>query len=120
MSRERKTVERSLVRGVALAFAIGTLLALTAAASPALAQKWQQLGPKQRYNALQNYYRHEQLPQERRRDIEKHYERWQGMSADERNRIRQNYERFRQLPPKERERMQRKYEKWRREGGPSP
>jgi hypothetical protein len=120
MSRGRKTVERSLVRAIALALAIGASLALTAAASPAHAQRWQQLGPKERYKALQNYYRHEQLPQERQRDIQKRYEHWQSMSPDERNRIRQNYERFRQLPPKERERMQRKYEKWRRQGAPPP
>ena len=108
------------MRGIDLAFLIGAVLGLAAAALPARAQKWQQLGPKERYKALQNYYRHEQLPQERRHDIEKRYERWQGMSADERNRIRQNYERFRQLPPQERERMQRKYEKWRRGGEPPP
>jgi uncharacterized protein DUF3106 len=101
---------------------IGSLVVGVAAAgaAPLLAQNWRELGPKERYDAMQNYWRHEQLPQERQRDIEKRYERWQGMSPDERARVRQNYERYQKLPPQERERFQRKYEKWRREAPPPP
>jgi hypothetical protein len=80
-----------------------------------LAESWQDLGPKERYQSLQNYWQHQQLPQDRQREIEQRYERWRGMSPDERARVRQNYERFKKLPPQERERFQRKYEKWRRE-----
>ncbi len=85
-----------------------------------MAQNWRELGPRERYNALQNYWRHERLPPDRQRDVEKRYERWQSMSPDERNRIRQNYERYRQLPPQERERAQRRYDKWVQQGGPPP
>lgn len=88
-----------------------------ALAQARFAQSWQDLGPRERYDALQNYRRHEQLPQERQQDVEKHYQRWHDMSPDERARVRQNYERLQQLPPQERERFQRKYKKWKGEGG---
>jgi hypothetical protein len=81
-------------------------------------QNWRDLSPKERYDAMQNYWQHEQLPQDRQQDIEKRYERWQGMSPDERARIRQNYQRFQQLQPAERERFQRKYDKWKQQGAP--
>jgi len=81
---------------------------------------WRDLSLKERYQSLQNYWRHEQLPQERQREIEQRYERWRSMSPDERARIRQNYERFMKLPPHERERFQRKYDKWRRQGEAPP
>ena len=78
---------------------IGLLVVGTtrAQAGPLLAQNWRELGPKERYDTMQNYWRHQQLPQDRQRDIEKRYERWQGMSPDEPARVRQNYERYRQL-----------------------
>ncbi|MFI5399318.1 MAG: DUF3106 domain-containing protein [Candidatus Binatia bacterium] len=97
---------------------IGALCALASAASARVlvAERWHDLSPKQRYQTLQNYWRHQQLPADRQREIEQRYERWRGMSPDERARIQQNYERFRQLPPQERERFQRKYDKWRQHG----
>ena len=82
----------------------------------AQAEGWRDLSPKQRYQSLQNYWHHQQLPQERQREIEQRYERWRSMSPDERTHVRQNYERFRKLPPQERERFQRKYDKWRQQG----
>ena len=87
-------------------------------AQPFLAQNWRDLSPKQRYDAMQNYWQHERLPQDRQQDIEKRYERWQSMSPEERARIRENYERFRQLPPGERQRFERKYEKWKQQNEP--
>lgn len=101
----------------ALALA-GAFLAAASVVSarPLFAQNWHDLSPKERYNALQNFRRHEQLPEDRQHEVEKRYERWRDMSPDERARVRQNYERFRQLPPQERERFQRKYEKWKQQG----
>ena len=84
------------------------------------AESWGDLSPRERYQSLQNYWHHEQLPQARQREIEQRYERWRSMSPDERARVRQNYERFKKLPPRERERFQRKYDKWRRQGGAHP
>ena len=91
----------------------GSLTAGAASGFPLLAQNWRDLSPKERYDALQNYRHHEQLPADRQRDIEKRYEQWRNMPPDERNRVRQNYERFKQMPPQERERFERKYQKWR-------
>jgi basic membrane lipoprotein Med (substrate-binding protein (PBP1-ABC) superfamily) len=87
-----------------------------ASAQARAAAGWGDLNPKQRYQSLQNYWHHQQLPQERQREIEQRYERWRSMSPDERARVRQNYERFKKLPPDERERFQRKYDKWRQQG----
>jgi hypothetical protein len=80
-----------------------------------LAESWRDLSPKERYQSLRNYWRHEQLPQEQQREVEQRYQRWRSMSPDERARVRKNYERFKKLPPRERERFQRKYDKWRRQ-----
>jgi hypothetical protein len=99
---------------------LGTLWGMSSAATGRvlIAERWRDLSPRQRYDTLQNYWRHQQLPADRQREIEQRYERWRGMSPDERDRIRQNYERLRQLPPQERERFQRKYDKWRQKGEP--
>jgi len=96
----------------------GMLLAPAARGVPLLAQNWRDLSPRERYDAMQNYRRHEQLPADRQRDIERRYQQWRDMTPDERERVRQNYERFKQLPPQERERFERKYQKWRRETPP--
>jgi hypothetical protein len=85
---------------------------------PLLAQNWRDLSPRERYDAMQNYQRHEQLPAERQQDIEKRYEQWRNLPPDERARVRQNYERYKQMPPQERERFERKYQKWRRQTQP--
>lgn len=104
-----------LVVGMAL-----VLLAQQTSAQQVLAENWRDLGPRERYDAMQNYWRHERLPRSRQQDIEQHYKRWQGMSPEQRNRIKENYERLRKLPPKEQQRFQRKYRKWRDEQGASP
>ena len=91
-----------------------------ASAQTGLAEGWRDLSPKERYQSMQNYWHHQQLPQERQREIEQRYEHWRSMSPDERARVRQNYERFKKLPPQERERFQRKYDKWRRQGEVPP
>jgi hypothetical protein len=88
------------------------------AAGLRVAQNWRELGPKERYDTLQNYWQHKQLPQDRQQDIEQRYQRWRNLPPDERERVRQNYERFRQLSPAEQQRFERKYQKWRQ--GESP
>ena len=109
------------VAGIALAVGWVTLVAAgRVSAAPLLAQNWRDLSPKERYDALQNYRRHEQLPEDRQRDIEQGYERWRNLPPDERDRVRQNYQRFQQLPPQERERFERKYEKWKQQHAAPP
>ncbi len=119
--RDSSDAMRVPVATIALLLA-GSLIAgvriVSAQAPPA--ESWRDLSPKERYQSLQNYWHHEQLPRERQREIEQRYERWRSMSPDERARIRQNYERFKKLPPHERERFQRKYDKWRRQGQAPP
>ena len=86
--------------------------------SPALArgpqrfaqQRWQDYSPRQRYDALQNYKRHEHLPEKRREDIERNYQRWRSLPEQERNRIRRNYHRFQEMPPAERQRLERRHQ----------
>ncbi|MBI4516033.1 MAG: DUF3106 domain-containing protein [Deltaproteobacteria bacterium] len=88
------------------------MLAASAVAAPpgGLAQGWQEYSPRERYDALQNYRRHETLPAERQQDIERNYQRWREMPEQERSRIRQNYERYRQLAPDQRQRLKRRYQ----------
>jgi len=108
--------------GSALSIACALIIASVppVQAFPLVAQNWRDLGPRERYDALQNYWQHQRLPQERQRDVEKRYERWQGLSPEERARVRQNYERYQQLPPQDRERFERKYQKWQKESRPQP
>lgn len=103
----------------AVVVATGLLLAGMAVlgAGPARAQEWHELTPKERYDALQNYWRYQRLPEDRQRDVDKGYERWRNMPPNERQRVRRNYERLRQLRPQDRERFERKYQKWREQGG---
>ncbi len=97
---------------------------LFAGAAPAsthgmmLADLWQNLTPRQRYEALRNFKEHESRPEDRQRDIEERYQRWQSLPDNERDRIRQNYERYRALPQPERDRFQRKYERWKQTSPP--
>jgi hypothetical protein len=72
-------------------------------------QGWDDLSARERYRALQNYWRHESLPKERRRDVEQHYQRWQEMSPAQRQNIRRQYERFRRLSPREQRRVEREH-----------
>jgi len=107
-----------------IAYVLGAVCVVTCVgrplkALPLLAQNWRDLSPRERYDAMQNYRRHEQLPAERQHDIENRYQQWRNMSPGERDRVRQNYERFKQMPPQERERFERKYQKWRRETPPT-
>jgi len=108
-----------------ITYAVGLVCALTFTAYaangfPLLAQNWQDLSPRERYDTLQNYRRHEQLPADRQRDIEQNYDQWRNMPPDQRDRVRQNYERFKQMPPQEQERFERKYQKWRSQTPPPP
>jgi hypothetical protein len=111
-------MSRRVIPYVLCLVCVGTVPAGIAVGLPLLAQNWHDFSPKERYDALRNYRRHQQLPAERQRDIEKGYERWRRLPPDERARVRQNYERFKQMPPRERERFERKYEKWRRHAEP--
>jgi hypothetical protein len=111
-------MRRGAITYVLCLICTGVATASGALAFPLLAQNWPDLSPKERYDALQNYRQHQQLPAERQQDIERRYERWRNLPPDERARVRQNYERFRQLPPKERERFERKYEKWKHRAAP--
>jgi hypothetical protein len=83
---------------------------------PVSGQGWDDLSARERYRALQNYWRHESLPKERRRDVERRYQRWQEMSPEERDGIRRQYERFRQLSPREQRRVEREHRRRKKRG----
>lgn len=81
---------------------------------PSVAQNWQQYSPTERYEALRNFRRHQELPRDEQRDVEQQYQRWQNLPQDERDKIRRNYDRYRDMPPAERDQFERKYRSWRR------
>jgi uncharacterized protein DUF3106 len=109
-------------RSLICTLAIGAIfLSVSARAQPsAPAPSWQNLTPKERYDAMKNYWQHEQRPQEQKHDIDQQYERWRSMPPDQQDRIRQNYQRLQQLPPPERNRFEQKYEKWKQQATPHP
>lgn len=111
------TAERRLARGVAVALlgVAGWLLPVVA-----VAQSWQEMSPRQRYDAMQNYWDYERQPEANRRRLDQQYERWQQLSPEEQERVRRNYDKWQQLPPGEQQRFEEKYEKWKRQAEPPP
>ncbi len=87
---------------------------------PALvaAQNWQDYSPSERYEALRNFRRHQELPRDAQRDVEQQYQRWQQLPEGERDKIKRNYDRYRDMPPGERDQFERKYKNWRRGQAP--
>jgi hypothetical protein len=78
-----------------------------------LAKRWDELSPRERSRALDNYRRFQKLPPEKKRDLEDRYHRWQELPSDEQERIRQNYRRYRGMDSDEKEDFGRKYKHWR-------
>jgi hypothetical protein len=84
---------------------IGVLGGVLLCQSAAQAQ-WKKYSPGERYEALQNYRRHRELPKQRQKEIERQYQRYQKMPEGERERIRKNYQRFQQMPPRQRSELE--------------
>lgn len=75
-------------------------------------QSWDDFSPTERKRALKNFQRFQQLPGERKRDLEDAYDRWQKLPAPERRRIQRNYERYRGMNSDEKEEFRLKYKHW--------
>jgi len=80
--------------------------------SPRFVQNWQELSPRERARALENYRRFQKLPPERQRSIEERYQHWTELPDEEKERVRRNYDRFRKMDSDEKEEFLRKYKKW--------
>jgi len=105
----------SRVAALAVSCGVFGLLAIRAEATVLLAQNWQDYSPRERYEALRNYKRHEQLPEDRQREVEKQYQRWQEMPEQQREKIRENYQRYQDLSPRDQERIERRYRDMKRQ-----
>jgi hypothetical protein len=77
-----------------------------------LARRWEELSPRERDEAVQNYRHYQRLSPEGRRTLEENYQRWQQLPSPEKDRLRDNYRRYRQLSPDERREYDRRYERW--------
>lgn len=74
---------------------------------------WDEIPPRERSRALENYRRFQRLPPERQRDIQERYHRWRELPSEEQERIRENYRRYRGMNSDEKEEFLRKYRRWR-------
>jgi hypothetical protein len=74
---------------------------------------WDEIPPRERSRALENYRRFQKLPPERQRDIQERYHHWQQLPSEEQNRIRENYRRYRGMNSDEKEEFLNKYRRWR-------
>ena len=74
---------------------------------------WDDIPPRERSRALENYRRFQKLPPERQRDIQERYHRWQELPSEEQDRIRENYRRYRGMNSDEKEEFLQKYRRWR-------
>ena len=75
-------------------------------------QSWDELSPTERERALNNFKRFQQLPGERKRDLQDAYGRWQKLPGSERQRIQKNYKRYRGMNSEEKEQFRLKYKRW--------
>lgn len=101
-------------RYFAVALLVVTLAGDVMWPAPTHAQNWQDYSPSERYEALRNYRRHQELPRDAQRDVEQQYQRWQNLPQGDREKIRRNYDRYQRMPPGERDQFERKYRTWRR------
>jgi hypothetical protein len=77
-----------------------------------LAQNWDELSPRERARALENYKRFQKLPPERRQNLEEKYNQWMQLPNEEKSRIQKNYDRYRKMDSDQKEEFQRKYKTW--------
>ncbi len=75
-------------------------------------QSWHDLSPTERERALKNFQRFQQLPGDRKQDLQDAYDRWQKLPGSERERIQKNYERYREMNSDEKEEFRLKYKHW--------
>jgi hypothetical protein len=73
---------------------------------------WDDLSPTERERALNNFKRFQQLPGDRKRDLQNAYDRWQKLPGSERQRIQENYKRYREMNSEEKEQFRLKYKHW--------
>lgn len=74
---------------------------------------WDDIPPRERSRALENYRRFQKLPPDRQRDIQERYHQWQQLPSQEQDRIRENYRRYRGMNSDEKEEFLNKYRRWR-------
>lgn len=77
-----------------------------------IAQSWDELSPRERARALENYKRFKKLPPERRQNLEEKYNQWMQLPDEEKNRIQKNYNRYRKMDSDQKEEFERKYKTW--------
>ena len=75
-------------------------------------QGWEEMSPTERQRALRNFRRFEQLPEDRKQDLQKAYDTWQQLPTAERERLRHNYRRYREMNSYEKEEFRLKYRHW--------
>jgi hypothetical protein len=62
---------------------------------PQLAESWDDLSPSQRERALRNYQNYQELPADKKRDIDRHYEKWKKLPRGDQERYRQKHDEYR-------------------------
>jgi hypothetical protein len=60
-----------------------------------LAASWDQLSPDQQDKAIRNYGRYLQMPDEKRRSVDKRYEKWRRLRPEDQERFRHRHEEYR-------------------------
>jgi len=114
MTAKREKAEGTASRG-RLSIALSASLFFWCFRGVAGAQEWRDMSPKQRYDAMQNYWDYEKRPEPERQQMEEQYQQFQALPPADQERVRKNYERWQNLPDADRRRFERKYEKWRRQ-----
>ena len=62
---------------------------------PQLAESWDDLTPSQRDRALRNYQSYQELPADKKRDIDQRYEKWKKLPRSDQDRYRQKHDQYR-------------------------
>ena len=62
---------------------------------PQLAESWDDLSPSQRDRALRNYKSYQELPADKKRDIDQRYEKWKKLPRSDQDHYRQKHDQYR-------------------------
>jgi len=96
------------------------LVASGALAPPAWAQPpvpWQDLSPRQRERAIENYQHYRELPKNQRQQLDERSRRFEQLPSQERQRLRQSYEQYQRLGPGQRQQLEQRYQQWQKKQG---
>lgn len=74
----------------------------------ATGQSWDDLSPRERYDAFRHYEQYRRESKQRQEELEKRYRRWRELPPETRRHLRERYQQFEGLPAQKRRELEQK------------